>query len=456
MTFQTINPSTDEVLQTYRYISNAELNIKLENSYLAYSQWKQSSLSRRKQFLQRLASELRDALNELSKLMTNEMGKPLAQSKVEVEKCAKTCDYLSEHFEAWLEPDRSAPPGVVYKEPLGPVFAIMPWNFPLWQLIRCGAPTLAGGNTVILKHSDIVAGTAEMIEKIFARASGEQQNLLVSLCIDHKQSESVIQDPRLGAVTFTGSTAGGMAVAAVAGANLKKIVLELGGSDAYLVCEDADFHLAADAAINSRLINSGQSCIAAKRFFVHENIAKEFLRQCFRVLETQKVGSPLDLPTTVGPLAHKRFKIHLAEQVEKFKTAGAVSLWRSDFNLKSPAFAEIELLKCDPQVEIFHQEEIFGPVGLFFEVADMAEAVFAANRSPYGLGAAVFSKDINQATAIAQKLECGYVAINDFVKTDARLAFGGIKHSGFGRELGLPGFLEFLNLKTVVPPVVKS
>jgi succinate-semialdehyde dehydrogenase / glutarate-semialdehyde dehydrogenase len=158
----------------------------------------------------------------------------------------------------------------------------------------------------------------------------------------------------------------------------------------------------------------------------------------------------------VGPLAHKRFKIHLAEQVEKFKTAGAVSLWRSDFNLKSPAFAEIELLKCDPQVEIFHQEEIFGPVGLFFEVADMAEAVFAANRSPYGLGAAVFSKDINQATAIAQKLECGYVAINDFVKTDARLAFGGIKHSGFGRELGLPGFLEFLNLKTVVPPVVKS
>jgi succinate-semialdehyde dehydrogenase/glutarate-semialdehyde dehydrogenase len=456
MSFQTVNPATDEVLATYHYLSSSLLEIKIQKSYAAFKQWRRSPLSQRREFLFNLAAELRKSSQDLSELITAEMGKPILQSVAEVEKCAVTCEGLSEHFESWLAPEQKAGGGTVYKEPLGPLFAIMPWNFPLWQLIRCGVPALAGGNTVILKHSNLVAGTAEMMEKIFSRASGHHGDLLVSLCIDHKQSELVLGDARVAALTFTGSTAGGKAVAASAGAHLKKVVLELGGSDAYLVCEDADIPFAAEKVMSSRLINSGQSCIAAKRFFVHEKVSAEFLKHSIEFLKTQKVGLPLEPNTKVGPLAHKKFKQQLVEQVEKLKAAGAVSLWKSQGQAETSAFAEVELLRCDPNQSVFHSEEIFGPVGLYFEVSSMEAAVIAANESSYGLGAAVFSKDVSRATELARSLDCGFVAINDFVKTDLRLPFGGIKKSGFGRELSREGFLEFLNLKTVVIPLAKA
>lgn len=449
---KTINPATGKTLQEYKEMEIGEVDSIIQKANTAQQEWKTRSFDERAGYLRIIASILKERKDELAELMAKEMGKPLAQGVGEAEKCARVCEYYAENAEDFLEDDvieSDASKSYVTFNPMGVVLAIMPWNFPFWQLFRFAAPALMAGNGAILKHSTNTTGSALEIEKIIHDA-GIPKDLFRTIVRDKSGMKEVIQHEEIAAVTLTGSTRAGKIVAAQAGESLKKTVLELGGSDPYVILEDADLKKTAETCATSRLINSGQSCIAAKRFIVTEKVYDEFVEEFTQIMKSKKVGDPFEEATDVGPQAREDLRDELHEQVQKSVEKGAKVLLGGKKPEGTGAYYPVTVLENVRPGMPAYEEELFGPVAAIIKVKDEQEAIKVANDTSFGLGAAVFSKDIEKAEEIAAtKLEAGCCFVNEFVKSDPRLPFGGIKQSGYGRELSLYGIREFVNTKTV-------
>lgn len=418
----------------------------------AQEQWRKRSFAERAKHLRRAAELLREKKSEYGRLMAEEMGKPLSQGEAESEKCAWVCDYYAENAEDFLanEPiETNADHSYVAFNPLGIVLAIMPWNYPFWQLFRFAAPALMAGNAAVLKHAPNVSGCALAIEKLLHEA-GVPKNLFRSLIVDVEEVQDIIENPLVKAVTLTGSTRAGKAVAAEAGAVLKKTVLELGGSDPYIVLADADVQQTAETLVTSRLLNSGQSCIAAKRFIVVEDVYDEFVDAVVELMKQKTTGDPLDPATDIGPQAREDLREQLHRQVRDSVEKGAKCLTGGQIPKGDGFFYPPTVLTNIRKGMPAYEEELFGPVASIFKVSDEEEAIRLANDTDYGLGAAIFSSDVERAERIAaSELQAGCCFVNDFVKSDPRVPFGGIKQSGYGRELSAYGIREFVNTKTV-------
>lgn len=451
LSFQTENPATLEKLKVYSYHQEKDVDEIFDRHKKGLAAWQKQTVSERSAAFRRLGEVLRRESGSLSQFMALEMGKPVKDGRAEVEKCAITCEYYSENLVEFLRPSLIVPPGKeeqLVKEPLGSVLAVMPWNFPLWQVIRCLVPILGSGNGLAIKHSSLVAGTAARIADLCNEVF--PSDLVVNLYLTHEKTEALIADRRIQAVTMTGSSRGGRQVARAAGEALKKTVLELGGSDAYILLDDAEVPGAADLCAKSRMINNGQSCISAKRFYVPGGHAEMFAAGLRKYMDGLKIDSPLDESTDVGPLAHARFVSTLENQVKTILQEGASLWWRKELENFRGAFYPPTILFCQGNEPSLRTEEFFGPVALVIEYRSLDEAIAMANASIYGLGGGVFSRNPARAEEVARRLECGFVAINDFVRSDPRLPFGGVKDSGYGRELGVWGLNEFVNLKTIV------
>jgi succinate-semialdehyde dehydrogenase/glutarate-semialdehyde dehydrogenase len=451
MKIKSINPANGETLKTYDGMTPEEAAAAVENAHEAWTSWRQTSFAERGRLMRQAGLTLRERKHELAKLMALEMGKPLKQGIAEAEKCAWVCDYYAENAEGHLAPDLIGTEGsksYVAFEPLGVVFALMPWNFPLWQVFRFAAPALMAGNTGVLKHSSNVPGCALVIEEIF-RQAGFPTGTFRTLLIGSRQVQAVIEHPRVRAVTLTGSTPAGKSVAAQAGAALKKTVLELGGSDPYVVLEDADLDLAIQTCVNSRLINSGQSCINAKRFVVAEPVLPAFTEGYVALMKSKKVGDPLLEETEVGPMARHDLREELHQQVLASIKHGARLLLGGEVPSGSGAYYPPTVLADVRPGMPAYDDELFGPVAAIIKAGNEQDAVRIANDSVFGLGASVFTRDIKRGERIARELEAGSTFVNALVASDPRLPFGGIKQSGYGRELGSYGIREFVNVKTV-------
>ncbi|MTI86722.1 MAG: NAD-dependent succinate-semialdehyde dehydrogenase [Balneolaceae bacterium] len=449
---KTINPATGEEIKEYDSMSKEKVEGILSSASHAFKSWKEKSFDQRAEYLIKVAKTLREQKAELAKLMAEEMGKPLAQGEGEVEKCAWVCEYYAEHAESFLEKQKIETDGsksYITFNPLGTVLAIMPWNFPFWQLFRFAAPALMAGNAAILKHSENVTGCALKIEEIIHEA-GIPEDLFRTLVVQVGEVKRIIQHKEIAAVTLTGSTRAGKAVASQAGEVLKKTVLELGGSDPYIILEDADIRQAAETCVTSRLINSGQSCIAAKRFIVMEEVYDDFLKEFTSILKEKTIGNPFDEETDIGPLAREDLRDDLHSQVQDSVLKGAKRYIGGEKPEGEGFYYPLTILTDVKPGMPAYEEELFGPVASFIKAGSEEEAIHIANDTKYGLGAAIFSADEEKAERIAaQELEAGCCFVNDFVKSDPRLPFGGIKESGYGRELGLYGIREFVNTKTV-------
>lgn len=452
MSIISVNPATDEEIRRYDEMSSKEVAEILEKAYQAHIAWHEVSFSERARLMKGAARILRERAREYGELMTAEMGKPVAGGRGEAEKCAWVCDYYADNAERFLSREAvvtDASKSFVAYEPIGVVLAVMPWNFPFWQVFRFAAPALMAGNAGILKHASNVMGSALAIEEVFRRA-GFPHDLFRSLIITGKKVAEVIEHPRVAAVTLTGSTPAGKAVASKAGEVLKKSVLELGGSDPYVVLEDADLDDAVATCVASRLINSGQSCIAAKRFIVVKSLLAEFEKKYVELMKTRKMGDPMKEDTDVGPQARTDLRDELHEQVLKSVQKGARLLLGGEIPKGRGAFYPPTVLAGVKKGMPAYDEELFGPVAAIIEAKDENDAIRIANDSVFGLGAAVFTKDLKRGEEIAtRKLQAGACFVNTFVKSDPRLPFGGIKESGYGRELAAFGIREFVNIKTV-------
>ncbi len=446
-----INPATGEPLETFPETSPSRLDRILDESERAFQDWRKRPLAERTGLLRRAAQVLRAGKGKYARAMALEMGKPLAQGEAEAEKCASVCDYYAEHGPDFLAPEPRELDGTrsyVRFDPIGPVLAVMPWNFPFWQVFRFAAPALAGGNVGVLKHASNVTRCALLIEAVF-REAGFPEATFRSLVLSSGRVADVIADPRIRAVTLTGSEAAGSQVAEQAGRHLKKTVLELGGSDAFIVLDDADLPKAAKTAADARLINSGQSCIAAKRFIVVERVAARFEELFATEIASRRMGDPLAAGTQVGPQARAELRDELHRQVQRSVKRGAKVAVGGVVPKGAGAFYPPTVLTgVRPGMAAF-DEEVFGPVAAVVRARDTAAAVALANASPYGLGAAVWSEDRAEAERVAAELEAGCVFVNGMVRSDPRLPFGGVKRSGYGRELSEYGLREFLNIKSV-------
>ena len=446
------NPATGETLAAYPELTPEQAYPILEKVEAAWREWRHTSFAERAQPMRKAAALLRERKDELARLMALEMGKPLAGGRGEAEKCAWVCEFYADKAEEFLTPipvEAGASKSFVAFNPLGPVFAIMPWNFPFWQVFRFAAPALMAGNAGVLKHAANVQGCALAIEKIFSDA-GFPEHLFVNLTIDNACAARVIEHPAIKAVTLTGSTQAGKSVAATAGKALKKTVLELGGSDPYLILADADLEAAAASCATSRLINSGQSCIAAKRFIVVESVREPFEKLFVAAMAKAVLGDPLDEATTLGPQARVDLKETLERQVSQSVAKGARCLLGGQTPDGPGAWYPATILTDVVPGMPAYDEEIFGPVASVISAKDEADAVRIANDSIYGLGAAIFSRDVARAERLAaEQIEAGCCFVNAFVASDPRLPFGGIKESGYGRELADFGIREFVNIKTV-------
>jgi succinate-semialdehyde dehydrogenase/glutarate-semialdehyde dehydrogenase len=450
--FQTVNPATGETLRSYSHLSSADVDERLDRSRAAYTRFKARSIDERARNLRALAESFRSHRDELARMMTLEMGKAIKDSLAEIEKSATGFDYYAENLKPLLAAEAvktGYARSEIVKDSIGPILAIMPWNFPVWQVTRFAAPAVGIGNPILLKHSDLCAGTAELIVSIFESVEPE---LMFNFRIDHTEAARVIGDRRCAAVTLTGSARAGREVAATAGRFLKKSVLELGGSDAYVVFHDADVEKSAKICANGRMTNNGQSCVAAKRFVVHKSVLAKFTAEFERRVRELSFGDPLDPKTANGSLASKRFQEGLLKQCRELEARGAKKLFDlgETFDFSKPgAFFPARAYEVDASNEFAFTEEFFGPVALIFSFESEDDALLIANRSIYGLGGAVFSKDVERATAFARRMEAGFIGINDQVKSDPHLPFGGVKDSGYGRELSHYGFDEFCNIKTL-------
>jgi len=447
-----VNPATGKVLKEYSEMTASEVVEQIDRTQAAYLSWRQTPSGFRSGLLEEAGLILRMQKEVLASLMTEEMGKPIVEARGEIEKCAWVCDFYAENTRDFLAPEMvetTASKSFVTFQPLGIVLAIMPWNFPFWQVFRFGAPALMAGNAVLLKHAPGTPGCSIAIENLFLEA-GFPVDLFKSLIVDVEQVESIIENPHVRAVTLTGSTRAGRAVARKAGEMLKKTVLELGGSDPYLILEDADFEAAVKACTFARLFNSGQVCIAAKRIIVL-NSQKEQLQQALvSEMGSWRVGDPTKEETQIGPLARPDLRETLHRQVSESIEKGAKLLLGGEIPDGPGNYYPVTILTdVTPGMPVY-EEEIFGPVASIIGVEDESEAIKVANDTSYGLGAAVFTNDLQRGEKIAvEKLEAGACFVNDFVRSDPRLPFGGVKDSGYGRELSVFGIREFVNIKTV-------
>lgn len=450
-----INPLTGNLIKEYQTLSTAEVNAKLESSQRAFHSWKTLPYSERAAYLLRVSEGLELRSRQLAVLMAEEMGKPLKAGMGEINKCALVCRYYAEHAEEFLQQedvDTGASLSYITFQPLGVILAVMPWNFPFWQSFRFLAPGLMAGNTAVLKHASNVPGCALAIEEIL-RDAGLPEGVFQTLLVGSSEVEEIIKNPIIKAVTLTGSTGAGMKVAGQAASLLKKAVLELGGSDPYIILEDADIELAAAKCSESRLINTGQSCIAAKRFIVVEQVAERFIASFKKKMAAQQPGDPMDEETEIGPMATVELRDDLHAQVQKSIEAGAECILGGKIERGSHAFYPPTILTNVKKGMPAYDEEMFGPVASIIIVKDEDEAIRVANDTVFGLGSAVFTEDLQRASRIAESMiDAGCCFINDYVRSIPELPFGGIKQSGYGRELGVYGIKEFVNVKTIYRP----
>jgi len=448
MAIASINPATGETIRTFDALDDAAIDAALTRSVSAFRVNRSRSFGERALRMRRAAEILEERQNELGRLMTTEMGKPVKAAIAEAVKCATNCRYYAEHAESFLadEPVKTdAKETFIRYEPMGTILAVMPWNFPFWQVFRFAAPALMAGNVAVLKHASNVPQCALAIEEIF-RDAGFTDHEFQTLLIGSDQVERIIADERVKAVTLTGSEPAGASVASIAAKHIKKAVLELGGSDPFIVMPSANLSEAVSTAVKARIVNNGQSCIAAKRFIVHESIADDFEKRFVAAMEALKVGDPLDESNDVGPLATPQIADDIEKQVRDSVAAGAALLTggKRDGNYYAPT-----VLARIPSSAPAAHEETFGPVASIFRVATINDAIAIANDSPFGLGSSVWTNDRAEMDRFIDGIETGQVFINAMVASDPRVPFGGTKHSGFGRELGVYGIREFVNVKTV-------
>lgn len=450
---KSINPVTGETIQTYENYSEKGVEKIINSVDKTWYSWRSSSFFHRSQLMQNLASLLKAQKTELARLMAMEMGKVLHEGIAEIEKCAWVCDYYATNAENFLERETiisDFSKSFVSYQPLGTILGVMPWNFPFWQVFRFASPTIMAGNTAVLKHASNVPGCAMTIESLF-REAGFPENVFRTLLIASNQVEKVIHHRAVKAVSLTGSTPAGKSVASSAGKVLKKCVLELGGSDPYLILKDAGLQTAAKTCAAGRLLNAGQSCIGAKRFIVVDEVYAEFLEHFTHEMNDAHFGDPLEPEITMGPLAREDLRNELHQQVVDSVEKGAEVILGGEIPHRKGAYYPPTILENVLPGMPAYDEELFGPVAAVIRAKDEEDAIRIANATPFGLGAAVFSENVKRAELIAEtRLDAGCCFVNDFVKSDPRLPFGGIKESGFGRELSSHGIKEFMNVKTVV------
>jgi len=446
-----INPSTGELIKDYQEHTAEQVAEILVQVDTEYKKWREKDFALRSELMHKAAAILREKADHYARTMALEMGKTVVSGRAEIEKCAWVCDYYADNAENFLADEiieTDASRSFVAYQPIGTVLAVMPWNFPFWQVFRFAAPALMAGNTGVLKHASNVPGSALLIEEVFQQA-GFPENAFRTLLIGSGLVEGVIKHETVKAVTLTGSEQAGMQVAATAGHELKKTVLELGGSDPYIVLEDADMPTCTTTAATARLINVGQSCIAAKRFIVVESLVKDFEESQVALMEKLKVGDPLQEDTDIGPMAREDLMLELHEQVEQSIKAGGKLLTGGQPLDRPGAFYPPTVIGgCKPGMKVY-DEETFGPVSAIIPVKDAEEAIAVANDSPFGLGGSVWSQDVKKAEQVARRIETGAVFVNGMTKSDPRLPFGGVKKSGYGRELSHFGIREFVNIKTI-------
>jgi succinate-semialdehyde dehydrogenase/glutarate-semialdehyde dehydrogenase len=451
MAIASINPANGEKLKEFQPHNDVEIEKALRQAVVAFEKHRRGPFPRRAQLMTAVAGLLQQEKKELARTITLEMGKLFRDSVAEIEKCALGCRYYSENAERFLEDQAAqtvARRSYLHYEPMGPVLAIMPWNFPFWQVFRFAAPALMAGNVGILKHAANVPQCALAIEQLFCRA-GFDEGIFQTLLIEADQAEKIIVDPRIKAVTLTGSEKAGSAVSSVAAREIKKSVLELGGSDPFIVMPSADFGLAVKTAVKARTQNTGQSCIAAKRFFVADKIYDKFIDQFVEQMRSLRVGDPFDETTEIGPLANERILNGVHEQVQKSIAMGAKCVTGGNRIAGPGFFYEPTVLVDVPRESPAFREEVFGPVAAVLRVRNADEAIELANDSTFGLGASAWTNEQTEQELFASELQSGMVFINSMVASDPRLPFGGIKRSGFGRELGAAGIREFMNAKTI-------
>ncbi len=456
MPISSINPATGEVLQTFDSLNEHELEEKLARAAQSFREHRLTSFADRAAKMQRAAEILNSEKKSFARTMTLEMGKPINAAVQEAEKCARVCRYYAENAARHLADEvieTNATKSFVRFQPLGVVLAVMPWNFPFWQVFRFAAPALMAGNVGLLKHASNVPQCALAIEDIFVRA-GFPDGVFQTLLVGSDAVQSVLEDPRVAAATLTGSEPAGRSVASIAGKQIKKTVLELGGSDPFIVMPSANFDDAVSTAVKARTINNGQSCIAAKRFIVHEHIYDRFETEFVAAMEALRIGDPLDTGTDVGPLATDQILRDLEDQVNVSVAAGAKLLTggrrlETDGKLARGHFYEPTVLVDIPKDSPAYRDEIFGPVASLFRISTIDEAIKLANATMFGLGSAAWTNDSQESERFINELEAGCVFINGMVASDPRLPFGGVKNSGYGRELSYFGIREFVNVKTV-------
>jgi succinate-semialdehyde dehydrogenase/glutarate-semialdehyde dehydrogenase len=447
-----INPATGQKIKSYVEYSAHQVEEMLQQSQASFDLWRRMPFKERGNLMKKAAQVLRANEDRYARLIADEMGKPLAQGKGEIEKCAWVCDFYAEEAQNYLAPEHvktDAKESFVCFEPLGIVLAVMPWNFPFWQAFRAAVPALMAGNAMVLKHASNVCGCALAIEEVFAKA-GFPAGLFRTLLLSNQKAGDLIEHPLVQAVTLTGSTGAGKSVASRAGGVIKKAVLELGGSDPYIILEDADVLAAADTCAASRMINGGQSCVSAKRFIVVAPIIEKFTQRFVEKMQSQRMGSPLEEGVTLGPLARHDLRDSLHTQVIKSVEQGAKLALGGKIPEGPGAFYPPTVLTNVHSGILSYHEELFGPVASIIAARDEHEAVAIANDSIFGLGAAVFTQDLNRGRRIAsEEIQAGCCFVNSNVRSDPRLPFGGIKESGYGRELSSFGIREFVNIKTV-------
>ncbi|MEK6662847.1 MAG: NAD-dependent succinate-semialdehyde dehydrogenase [Pseudomonadota bacterium] len=451
MPYVSLNPSVNKVMHTYPSWDSHRLALALEKTHDVQTAWAQTSFTHRAEILRDVAIHLRVHRDQYAALITQEMGKLLRESRAEVEKCAGGCDYYAEYAESFLKPElveSDAGKSYVAHYPLGVVLAVMPWNFPFWQVFRAAAPALMAGNAVVLKHASNVPQCAQMIETIF-HDSGLPEGLFTTLMIEVDQVVDVIASPHVQAVTLTGSEAAGRKVAAAAGQHLKKCVLELGGSDPFIVLRDADLDFTSNMAVASRFMNCGQSCIAAKRFILVPEIAEAFLHEFKTKTEALTLGDPTADATQIGPMARLDLRETLHQQVTDSIAQGATALTGCQPDAREGFYYPPSILDHVTAKTRAYHEELFGPVAIVIRAESEAHAMQIANETKFGLGSSIWCKDVARAEALATQIQAGCTFINGIVKSDPRLPFGGVKASGFGRELSHHGIHEFVNAKTV-------